>query len=254
MISRNDPIRLTPLGGPTVLVEIGGVRLLADPTFDPAGEYPIGSRSLVKTTDAVWTAEQAGAVDAVLLSHDQHPDNLDHGGRAYVASAPLTLTTPVAASRLKGSAVGLAPWETIQVGGVTVTAVPARHGPDGTEHLTGPVTGFVVTPEGGRQLYLSGDNASLPAVAEIGRRYPGIYLAVLFAGAARTPLVDGYLTLTSEEAVKAAELLGWPRVLPVHTDGWAHFTQNGDSFRAAFSAADLEDLLVPATPGQTVTV
>ena len=53
---------------------------------------------------------------------------------------------------------------------------------------------------------------------------------------------------------EGAELLSWPRVLPVHTDGWAHFTQNGDSFRAAFSAADLEDLLVPATPGQTVTV
>jgi L-ascorbate metabolism protein UlaG (beta-lactamase superfamily) len=254
MASMTDAIKLTPLGGPTVLVEIGAARLLVDPTFDPAGEYPIGSRSLVKTTDAVWTAEQVGAVDAVLLSHDQHPDNLDHGGRAYVASAPLTLTTPVAAARLGGAAVGLAPWETFQVGGVSVTAVPAQHGPDGTEHLTGPVTGFVLTPEAGRQLYLSGDNASLPIVAEIGRRYPGIYLAVLFAGAARTPLVDGYLTLTSEEAVKAAESLGWPRVLPVHTDGWAHFTQNGNSFRVAFIAADLEDLLVTAAPGETVTV
>lgn len=254
MVSANDTIKLTPLGGPTVLVEIGAVRLLVDPTFDAPGEYPVGSRSLVKTTGAVWTADQVGAVDAVLLSHDQHPDNLDHGGRAYVAGASLTLTTPAAAARLKGNTVGLAPWETFQVDGVAVTAVPARHGPDGTEHLVGPVTGFVLTPEAGRQLYVSGDNASLPVVAEIGRRYPGIYLAVLFGGAARTPLVDGYLTLTSDEAVKAAELLGWPRVLPVHTDGWAHFTQDGDSFRAAFIASELEDMLVPATPGETVTV
>lgn len=115
MDSATDALRLTPLGGPTILVEIGAVRLLADPTFDAAGEYPIGSRTLVKTMNAVWTAEQVGAVDAVLLSHDQHPDNLDHGGRAYVASAPLTLTTPAAAARLEGTAVGLAPWETFQV-------------------------------------------------------------------------------------------------------------------------------------------
>jgi L-ascorbate metabolism protein UlaG (beta-lactamase superfamily) len=129
------------------------------------------------------------------------------------------------------------------------------HEQGGTKYCpTGPVTGFVLTPGAGRQVYLSGDNASLPIVAEIARRYPGIYLAVLFAGAARTPLVDGYLTLTSEEAVKAAELLGWPRVLPVHTDGWAHFTQNLSSFQKAFIAADLEDTLVTAIPGETVTV
>jgi len=253
MGSATDTIRLTPLGGPTALLEIGEIRLLIDPTFDPAGEYPIGSRTLAKTTDAVWSAEQVGVVDAVLLSHDQHPDNLDHGGRAYVATAPLTLTTPTAAARLDGATAGLAPWETRQVGGVTVTAVPAQHGPDGTEHLTGPVTGFVLTTPASRQVYVSGDNASLPIVAEIARRFPGIDLAVLFAGAARTPLVDGYLTLTSEEAVQAAELLGWPRVLPAHTDGWAHFTQNGSSFRKAFAAAGREAQLVKAAPGETVT-
>jgi len=129
MGSATDTIRLTPLGGPTALLEIGEIRLLIDPTFDPAGEYPIGSRTLAKTTDAVWTAEQVGVVDAVLLSHEQHPDNLDHGGRAYVATAPLTLTTPAAAARLDGVTAGLAPWETSHLGGVTVTAVPARTGP-----------------------------------------------------------------------------------------------------------------------------
>lgn len=49
----------------------------------------------------------------------------------------LTLTTPLAASRLSGTAIGLGPWESRQIGAVTVTAVPAQHGPDGTEHLTG---------------------------------------------------------------------------------------------------------------------
>lgn len=247
----DDTVLLTPLDGPTTIIEVAGTRFLVDPTFDPAQEYPIGSRSLVKTTDATWTPEQAGPVDAVLLSHDQHPDNLDHGGRAYLASAPLTLTTPLAASRLGGTAVSLGPWESRRVGSVTVTAVPAQHGPDGTEHLTGPVTGFVLSADG-QVIYVSGDNASLRLVAEVAQRFPRIDVAVLFAGAARTPLVDGYLTLTSPEAAEAADILGRPRVLPVHTDGWAHFTQNGASLRKAFDEAGLGGLLLDTIPGRTV--
>lgn len=35
------PLRITYLGGPTALIEWGGVNLLTDPTFDPAGTtYP----------------------------------------------------------------------------------------------------------------------------------------------------------------------------------------------------------------------
>jgi L-ascorbate metabolism protein UlaG (beta-lactamase superfamily) len=65
------------LGGPTALLELGGLRLLTDPTFDPPGDYPIGNRSLRKTIGAVASPDDVGRVDAVLLSHDQHPDNLD---------------------------------------------------------------------------------------------------------------------------------------------------------------------------------
>jgi L-ascorbate metabolism protein UlaG (beta-lactamase superfamily) len=245
---------LIPLGGPTVIIELAGARFLSDPTFDPAQEYPIGSRSLVKTTSASWSPDQVGAVDAVLLSHDQHPDNLDHAGREFLATAPLTLTTPLAAQRLGGSAVGLAPWATRQVGPVTVVAVPAQHGPDDTERLTGPVTGFVLVAPGERYVYVSGDNASLPVVAEIAKRFPRLDVAVLFAGGARTPLLDGYLTLTSEQAVAAAEMLGHPKVLAAHTDGWGHFTQDGATFRAAFEAAGLAGLLLPVTPGRKVAL
>lgn len=243
------PVAVTPLGGPSVLVEIGGARFLVDPTFDLAGDYPIGSRVLTKTTDAVVGREQVGAVDAVLLSHDQHPDNLDHGGREFLKTAPLVLTTTLAAGRLDAVCRGLEPWETATVGDVTVTAVPAQHGPDGTEAITGPVVGFVLSAPGAPTVYVSGDNASLAVVHRVAERFPAVDVAVLFAGAARTPLIDGFLTLTSAEAAEAAQLLGRPRVLPVHTDGWAHFTEDSAAFRAAFERAGIAGLLVEATPG-----
>lgn len=162
---------------------------------------------------------------------------------------PLVLTTEAAAGRLGGSSQGLAPWASTVVGGTTVTAVPAQHGPDGTEHLTGPVIGFVLTTSGEPTVYVSGDNASLDVVRRIAEQSPRIDVAILFAGAARTPLVDGFLTLTSDEAAQAALILGRPRVLPVHTDGWAHFTQNADAFVAAFGRAGLTERLLDHTPG-----
>ena len=237
-------------GGPTVTFPYGGLTVLTDPTFDPAGTYPIGDRALTKTADAAGPAAAAGPVDLVLLSHDQHPDNLDRAGRAFLATVPLVLSTPDAGERLGPPARGLAAWEAADLpGGVRVTAVPAQHGPDGTEHLTGPVTGFVLQGDGQPTVYVSGDNASLPVVREIATRFPSVDVAILFGGAARTPLVgDADLTLNAAGMVEATRILDAATVVPVHVDSWAHFTEDITEVRAAFAAAGLADRLREPSP------
>jgi L-ascorbate metabolism protein UlaG (beta-lactamase superfamily) len=242
------------VGGPNALIELGGVRLLTDPTFDPPGDHPIGTRVLTKTSGPSVPADELGPVDAVLLSHDQHPDNLDGSGRALLAGVPLVLTTEQAAQRLGGRARALPSWERAAVGRVTVTAVPAQHGPDGTTHLTGPVTGFVLSGDGLPTVYVSGDNASLDVVRAVAGRTGPVDVAVLFAGAARTALIDGYLTLTAEDAAEAAQVLGARTVVPVHAEGWAHFTQGVDDLVAAYAARGLADRLRVLSPGEIATV
>ncbi len=102
-------VRITHVGGPTVLIEVGGWRLLTDPTFDPPGRsygfgWGTGSRKL--TGPAVAAAE-IGRVDAVLLTHDHHDDNLDPAGRTLLPSAGVVVTTASGARRLGGGARGL---------------------------------------------------------------------------------------------------------------------------------------------------
>jgi L-ascorbate metabolism protein UlaG (beta-lactamase superfamily) len=75
------------IGGPTALLEIGGLRLLTDPAFDAPGPVPGGHRTLTKTMGPALAAEEIGPVDGVLLSRDQHGDNLDRSGRALVVHA-----------------------------------------------------------------------------------------------------------------------------------------------------------------------
>lgn len=244
-------MQIVYIGGPTALLELDGVRVLLDPTFDPPGNYPIGDRALTKTAGPAVQAADVGPFDAVLLSHDQHPDNLDGTGRALLASAPLVLSTRSAAERLAG-VTALPNWTDAEVGGLRITGVPAQHGPDGTEHLVGEVTGFVL--HGSQRVYVSGDNASLDVVRDVARRSGPVDVAVLFAGGARTPLVDGFLTLPSDAAAEAARILDARHVVVLHVEQWTHFTQGPDSVREAFGAAGLTDRLVLPPPGVPVTV
>ena len=245
------------IGGPTAVVELGGVRLLTDPTFDAPGEYPLGARKLVKTAGPALTPDEVGVVDAVLLSHDQHPDNLDAAGRAYLAGAPLVLTTASARARIGDGVRALPNWEHVDLprpgGGILrVTGVPALHGPEGSEPIVGEVTGFVLSGDGLPTVYVSGDNASLPLVREIAGRFPVIDVAVLFAGAARTPLVpDAPLTLTSALAAEATTILGARHVVPLHFEHWGHFTEDGPALTSAFTEAGLADRLHLLKPGSS---
>ncbi|MGW5429564.1 MBL fold metallo-hydrolase [Streptomyces sp. NPDC004059] len=242
------PVRV--LGGPTVLIEYGGLRFLTDPTFDDPGDYPSPSgRTLTKTAPPRTSAAALGPVDVVLLSHDQHADNLDHSGRALLAATPRTLTTPAAAGRLGGGAEPLTPWQSVDLprpdgGTVTVTAAPALHGPKGSEPLVGEVTGFLLTSADLPSVYVSGDNASLELVQEIADRYAPVDTAVLFAGAPRMPVLDdALLVLDGKGTATAARLLDARRVVPAHCDSWAHFTETRDDVVAAFEEAGLADRL-----------
>ncbi|MGW7052313.1 MBL fold metallo-hydrolase [Streptomyces sp. NPDC054887] len=245
------PVRV--FGGPTALFEYGGLRFLTDPTFDGPGDYVSAGPTLTKTAASTAAPADLGPIDVVLLSHDEHADNLDNAGRALLADVPLTLTTPGGGQRLGDGATGLADWESVELkrpegGTVTVTGVPAVHGPgprEEMEPITGQVVGFVLTGEGLPTVYVSGDNASLDAVKEIAVRFARIDTAILFAGAPRFPvLFDGApVVLDSVQAAEATRILDARRVVPVHHDSWAHFTEGRDDLEAAFTAAGLADRL-----------
>jgi L-ascorbate metabolism protein UlaG (beta-lactamase superfamily) len=250
-------VKLTLVGGPTAVLEYAGLRWLTDPALSPPGEYAGG---LVKTTGPAIEPDALPSIDVVLLSHEHHSDNLDPAGREFLLRAGQVLTTVQGAERLGQAAIGLEPWSSVEVerpGGspVTVTAVPAQHGPDGTDHITGPVIGFVLEADGEDTVYVSGDNASLDVVRTIAERVGKVDVAVLFAGAVQLPhRFDGaYLTLSSDWAAAATKLLGVRAALPVHFEGWTHFTQGAGELRAAFAGNGLSDRLVLAERGETVT-
>jgi L-ascorbate metabolism protein UlaG (beta-lactamase superfamily) len=116
----------------------------------------------------------------------------------------------------------------------------------------GSVATRVGTVDVNRTIYLSGDNASLEAVADIADRSGPIDVAVLFVGAARVPSRQNgrLLTLSSARAAAAAEVLRAKVVIPAHVDGWAHFTEGVEQIQRSFSDAGISKVLEVAPMGK----
>ena len=242
-------LTITYVGGPTALIEVGNFHILTDPTFDPAGtEYDLGVYRLRKTVGPAILPGSLPPIDVVLLSHDHHLDNLDHKGRAFLKNIGKVLTTPPGAARLGKGAQGMDQRQSVEMPAceglaLQVTATPARHGP--AHHDRGPVTGFVLSwgSSPGDSIYISGDTVWYEGVAEVARRF-SIKTAILFMGAARVPAVEqSHLTMTAEEGVLAARAFSEATILPLHFEGWAHFSETREDIQRAFVVARLEHRL-----------
>ncbi|NNN32660.1 MBL fold metallo-hydrolase [Streptomyces sp. S3(2020)] len=227
-------IRITHIGGPTTLIEVAGWRLLTDPTFDPPGRrYSFGwGTSSRKTAGPAVAAAELPSLDAVLLTHDHHADNLDTAGRALLPRAGVVLTTPSGARRLGGNARGLDPWTTWRLQSpdrptIEGTATPARHGPRFSRPVVGEVTGFALGWQGQSYgaLWISGDTVLYDGVREVARRVD-VGTALLHLGGVRFPVTGPVrYTMTAARAVELCGLLRPHTVLPVHYEGWSHFQE-----------------------------
>jgi L-ascorbate metabolism protein UlaG (beta-lactamase superfamily) len=253
-------IAITYVGGPTALLEVGGLRLLTDPTFDSAGRrYHFGWGAMSrKLQGPAMSPEELGRIDAVLLSHDQHDDNLDPAGRELLSGVGRVITTPSGAGRLGGSSLGLAPWSSTTLalpegGELKIAATPCRHGPPLSRPIVGEVVGFMLEWEGQRDgaLWISGDTVYFGGVSAVGERFD-VGTAIVNLGGVRFPLTGpARYTFNAAEAIRVAREFELSTLVPIHYEGWKHFRQGRADIERAFGEAGIEDRvqwLPPATP------
>jgi L-ascorbate metabolism protein UlaG (beta-lactamase superfamily) len=243
-------VTLTHIGGPTLLIELGGWRLLTDPTFDHAGgdyRFGWGTGSTKLTEPSIGPAE-LGPIDAVLLSHDHHEDNLDACGRELLPSAGTVLTTVPGAKRLGcANARGLAPWRktTLEAPGkprIEITATPCRHGPPLTKPIVGDVIGFALGWEGQEHglLWISGDTVLYDGVRQVADQLD-VGTALLHLGGVKFPITGPLrYTMTAAEAVELCGAIRPHRAIPIHYEGWKHFREGREAIERELAGAPAE--------------
>ena len=136
---------------------------------------------------------------------------------------------------------------------LTITGTPCRHGPVGGDR--GPVTGFVLNwkDENSNGVYITGDTVWYEGVEEVARRFD-IGLVLLFMGAAKLAVLGpAHLTMTVEESLKAARLFAKAPIVPLHFEGWEHFSEGYDEIIRQYTKAGMTDRLHWAPPYQPST-
>lgn len=218
--ARADAVRVTWAGHASTIVQMGGKTLLLDPVWSEA--LP-GNIRRITPPGIRW--EGLPRIDAVLVSHN-HYDHLDlRTLRRLPAGTPIYVPHGVGAwLRGKGihhvTELDWHTWEMLD--GLRITLVPAHHWSrrgfrDANRTLWG---GWVVQDQAGRQVYFAGDTGYGPYFREIGRRYPGIDVAILPIGAYAPKHYNGGAHMDPKEAVQALQDLGAKAMVPVH---WGTF-------------------------------
>jgi L-ascorbate metabolism protein UlaG (beta-lactamase superfamily) len=229
------------LGTATLVLDIGGTRVVTDPVLDGAGtRHRLGlTIEYSHIAGEPVPSELVAGAELVLLSHDNHRDNLDAGGLALCRSAKRVVTHAAGAQRLRKrgiDAVALEPGAHLTHRLATgeelrITAIPARHGPLGTEWLTGPVLGFMLEAAAlPGPLYVTGDTRWFSGLGRWWSERPAPHTVVAHAGAATFRGLR--FSMDARELAQLAAVLKPTQLIPIHYEEWSHFQEGRSALEA----------------------
>jgi L-ascorbate metabolism protein UlaG (beta-lactamase superfamily) len=220
------PLRTTWLGHSTVLLELGGARVLTDPVWSNRAS-PVAFAGPRRFQPVPVDIASLPPLDVVLVSHD-HYDHLDRDAVCALARRG----TPICTSLGVGAhleAWGIEPsliveldwWESFspRTSGIRITAAPSQHfsGRGLSDRNRTLWSSFVIESDEAR-VFFSGDTGLTREYTEIAARFGAFELVMLEVGAFHPAW--GHIHLGPDQALDALALLESKRLLPIH---WGTF-------------------------------
>ncbi|MGH3280052.1 MAG: MBL fold metallo-hydrolase [Trebonia sp.] len=199
------PATVTRVTHSCVLLDFDGQVLLTDPWFSEKPGYH-------RSEPLAFTPGDLPKLSAVVASHD-HYDHYDI--RAFSAypdkTVPFIVKRGMAGRARQAGFTDVTeaePWDQLTVGGLRVTAAPARHGV--------PEITFVIQGAG-KTVFFGADTLKVPDLDEVPRRFPGIDLALLPVNGLRIrPALNRQVVMNAEQAAEYCAVLRPKVAVPIH--------------------------------------
>jgi L-ascorbate metabolism protein UlaG (beta-lactamase superfamily) len=223
-------LRVTWFGHSSMLLEIGGARLLIDPVWDERAA-PIQWAGPKRFFAPTLPLEEMPAIDAVLISHD-HFDHLGEGTVQRLSKMKAFANTQWVTSLGVGKLLenfGVSSRQIVQLdwtqnvvlanSGCTITSLPARHfsGRSLFNRFETLWASFAIKAKD-RSVYYGADSGWWGGFAEIGAQYGPFDLTMLEIGASHELWKD--IHMGPDGAARAYADLGGPEraglLMPIH--------------------------------------
>src|SRR4051794_7258634 len=251
-------MRLRLIRHATLLLELGGRRLLVDPMLDPAGARPpVANTANDRRNPLVDLPEAAEAIarrgEAVLVS-PLHADHLDETAVRLLAPGVPVIAQPKDEDALRERGfTDVRPVEdAVEWRGVQVTRTPARHGTGEIGEAMAPASGFVLRAAGEPAVYVAGDTIWCDEVrATLDEQRPDVI--VVNAGGARFTKGDP-IVMTAEDVVAVARHAPEAHVVAVHLDAINHCLESREALRERLRAEGLEERVSVPEDGGAVAL
>ncbi|HEY5962177.1 MAG TPA: MBL fold metallo-hydrolase [Polyangiaceae bacterium] len=232
------------LGGPTAVLESGGLRVLTDPMFGPRGDSAFTlpkhpSTGVANAKVARYTAPppfSTEGLSVILISHT-HNDHFDETAKH---SLPKNLPVVVAAAGAESvRAAGFTDVRALDWGeslsitvGATVlraVAIPAHHAHDAQlDRDLGRGNGYVLEWQTGRtnfRVYWTGDAVLTDDTRDFVARHGTIDLLLPHLGGVGGDGDLGLRTMNAEETMELARRVAPRWVVPIHHTTFAHYRE-----------------------------
>lgn len=255
-------MRITYIGHATLLLELGGAKILTDPNFDPR----LG-RILPRVSAPGIALDQLPALDAILLTH-AHADHLSFDSLDRLPNDVPLLAPPVVAAWLRrlgySQATDLPAGGEAHIRDVTIHAAAATHRGNryGFDRWRSAANMYLL--DAGETMFFAGDTALVPDTHSLVERMlwehrRELDLALLPIGYApwwKPGFRRGHLT--HEDALELFERLRAKVMVPYHWGTFRHVTSTAHDaitrLRARLATHHLSAAVRIVEPGDSLDV